>query len=206
MLCSHPVMLSIAISGTRLCRHRAEGLKGLLLMSPSGHRSWSSLASELVPIAESTQDIYVRVKDGKIDQFPGRVGGCWKWCSPYSHDTSFVQMASGSALVYGFGYALGIRAYGSGIGHRLVFRDVLRIQAWVCLRRLALASGIRLGFGCLVCMFGKELRMQECAMVLRSRSFRESREKSGSTVGSAGKSWKPAGGKVPILLLVSREC
>ena len=25
--------------------------------------------------------------------------------------------------------------------------DVLRIQAWVCLRRLALASGIRFGFG-----------------------------------------------------------
>ena len=27
----------------------------------------------------------------------------------YSHDTSFVQIACGSALVCGFGYALGIR-------------------------------------------------------------------------------------------------
>jgi len=54
-----------------------------------------------------------------------------------------VQIASGSALVCGFGYALRIRAYGSGIGHIFVFGDVLRIQVWVCLRRLALASGIR---------------------------------------------------------------
>jgi len=69
----------------------------------------------------------------------------------HTHDTSFVEIASGSALVCGFGYALRIRAY-------------------------------RLGFGRLVCTFGKVLRMQEWAIVLGSCSFRESREKSGSTV------------------------
>jgi len=37
--------------------------------------------------------------------------------------------------------------------------------------------------------------MQECAIVLGSCSFRESWEKSGSTVRSAGKNWKPGGGK-----------
>ena len=68
-----------------------------------------------------------------------------------------------------------------------------------------MASGIRLGFGRLVCTFGKALRMEECAIVLRLHSFRESLEKSGSTVRSAGKSWKPGGGKVPVPLLVSRE-
>jgi len=83
---------------------------------------------------------------------------------------------------------------------RFVFGDVLRIQERVCLRRLALASGIRFGFGCLVCTFRKALRMQEWAVVLGSFSFRESREKSGSTVGSAGKSWKPCGGKVFVSL------
>jgi len=85
--------------------------------------------------------------------------------------------------------------YGSGIGHRFVFGDVRRIQAWVCLRRHALASGILFGFGRLVCRFGKALRMQECAIVLGSCGFRESREKSGSTVRSAGKSWKLGGGR-----------
>jgi len=65
---------------------------------------------------------------------------------------------------------------------------------------------LRFGFGRLVCTFGKALRMQECAIVLGSCSFRESREKSGSTVRSAGKSWKPGGGKVIVFLLVSREC
>ena len=72
----------------------------------------------------------------------------------HTHDTSFVQIASGS----GFGYALRIRAYGSVMGR-------------------------------LVRTFGKALGMQECATVLGSCSFRESREKSleksGSTVGPA---------------------
>jgi len=77
-----------------------------------------------------------------------------------------------------------------------VFGDVLRIQAWICLRRLALASGIQFGFGCVVCTFGKALRMLECEIVLGLCRFRESREKSGSTVRSAGKSWKLGGGKV----------
>ena len=74
-----------------------------------------------------------------------------------------------------------------------MFGDVLRIQAWVCLRRHALASGIRFGFGRLVCRFGKALRMQEWAMVLGSCSFRESRERSGNTARLAGKSWKLGG-------------
>jgi len=58
-----------------------------------------------------------------------------KWCcSSHSHDTSFVQIVSGSALVCGFGYALRVRAYGSGIWHRSVFGDVLGIQTCVCLQ------------------------------------------------------------------------
>ena len=69
-----------------------------------------------------------------------------------------------------------------------------------------MASGIRFGFGDLFCTFGKALRMQECAIVLGSCSFRESREKSGSTVRSAGAGWKPGGGKVFDFLLVSQEC
>ena len=48
--------------------------------------------------------------------------------------------------------------------------------------------------------------MQECAIVLGSCSFRESRGKSGSTVRLAGQNWKPGGGKVFVFLLVSREC
>jgi len=100
----------------------------------------------------------------------------------HTHDISVVQIASGSTLVCGFGYAPRIWAYGSGIEHCFVFGDVLRIQAWVCLRGFALASGIWFGFGCLVCAFGKALRMQECAIVLGSCSFRESREKCRSTV------------------------
>jgi len=46
----------------------------------------------------------------------------------------------------------------------LVFGCALRIRAWVCLRRLALASGIRFGFRRSVWprTFGKALRMQEC--------------------------------------------
>jgi len=95
------------------------------------------------------------------------------------HDTSFVQIASGSALVCGFGYALRIRAYGSGIG-RLVYT------------------------------FGKALRMQECAIILGSCSFRERREKrrekSRSTVRPACESWEPGGRKVFVFVLVSREC
>jgi len=126
-------------------------------------------------------------------------------CWPYSHDTSFVQIPFERALVCGFGYALRIRAYSSGIGHRFVFGDVLRVQAWVCLRRLALASGMRSGFGRLVCTFGKVLRMREYAIVLGSCSFFESREKSGSTARSAGKSWKPVGGKVFVFFLSVRK-
>jgi len=53
---------------------------------------------------------------------------------------------------------------------------------------------------------GKALRMQECAIILGSCSFRESREKSGSTVRSTGKSWKPGGGKAFVFLLISRQC
>jgi len=98
-------------------------------------------------------------------------------------------------------YAPRIRADGSGIGRRFVF-GVLRIQAWDCLWRLALASGMR--FGCLVCTFGKALRMQECAIVLGAQL--PGRQKSGSTVRSAGKSWKLGGGKVFAFPLVSREC
>jgi len=45
--------------------------------------------------------------------------------------------------------------------------------------------------------------MQECGIALGSCSFRESREKSGSTVRSTGKSWKPRGGKVFVFLTVS---
>jgi len=99
-----------------------------------------------------------------------------------------------------------IRAYASSIGNRFVFGDALRIQAWVCLRKLALASGIWFSIGRLVCTCGKALRMQECAIVFGPRGSRESREKSGSTVRSAGKSWKPGGGKVIVFLLVFREC
>jgi len=92
-------------------------------------------------------------------------------CSPYSHDTSFVHIAFGRALVCGFGYALRIRAYGSSIGHRFVFGYVLGIQAWVWLRRLALASGMRFGFARLVCTFGKVLRMQKCTIISGSCNF-----------------------------------
>ena len=100
-------------------------------------------------------------------------------------------------------YALRIRADGSAIGRRFVFGDVLRIQAWDCLWRLALASSMR--FGCLVCTFGKALRMQECAIVLGAQLSGRPGE-SGSTIRSAGKSWKPGGGKVFAVPLVSREC
>jgi len=48
--------------------------------------------------------------------------------------------------------------------------------------------------------------MQECAIVLGSCNLPESREKSGITVSSAGKSWKPRGGKVFVFLLFAREC
>jgi len=77
---------------------------------------------------------------------------------------------------------------------------------------MGLSSETRFGFGytvrlwVLVCTFGKALRIKECAIVFGSCSFRESREKSGSTVRSTGRSWKPGGGKVIVFLLVSREC
>ena len=108
----------------------------------------------------------------------GRIGGlcndyisCGNWCCwPYCHDTSIFQTASGSVLGSGFGYALR-----------------LRHQAFVCLWRLTLDSGIRFGFGRLLCTFGKALPMPECAIVLGTYSFRESREKSGSTGRSVGK-------------------
>ena len=72
----------------------------------------------------------------------------------HSHDTSSIQISSESAPVYSFEYKLRIRAYGSDIGHKFAFGDVLRIQAWVCLRRLALALGIGFGFGRLFCTSG----------------------------------------------------
>jgi len=74
---------------------------------------------------------------------------------------------------------------------------------------MGLSSGTRFGFGhtvrlrAFVWTFGKALRMQECAIVLRSCSFRKSREKIGSTVRSAGKSWKSGGGKVFVFPSVS---
>jgi len=45
--------------------------------------------------------------------------------------------------------------------------------------------------------------MQECAIVLGSCSFRESREKSGSMVGPACESWKPGGGGIGCFPFVS---
>jgi len=82
-----------------------------------------------------------------------------------------------------------ILAYGSGIGHRFVFGDLLRIRAWVYLQRLALSSGIQFSFKRLVCTFRKALRIQEYAIVLGLCSFRESRvkirEKSENTVRPA---------------------
>jgi len=57
---------------------------------------------------------------------------------------------------FGFGHLLWLRAYGSASGE-----------------------------SCLYDRFEKALQMQECAIVLGSCSFRESREKSGSTVRSA---------------------
>jgi len=67
------------------------------------------------------------------------------------------------------------------------------------------SSETRFDFGSLLMTFGKTLRMRECAIVLGSRSFRESRQKSGSTVRLAGKGWKPSGGKVFVFLLVAWE-
>jgi len=45
--------------------------------------------------------------------------------------------------------------------------------------------------------------MRECAVVLGSCIFRESREKSESTIRLAGKGWKPSGGKC-LFSLVSQ--
>jgi len=45
------------------------------------------------------------------------------------------------------------------------------------------------------CAFRKALRMQECTIVLGTCSFLEFRDKSGSTVRPARKSWKPGVGK-----------
>jgi len=44
------------------------------------------------------------------------------------------------------------------------------------------------------------------ARVLGSCSFRGSQEGGGDAVRSAGKSWKPGGGKAFVFLLVCREC
>jgi len=93
------------------------------------------------------------------------------------------------------------------------FGNGLMIRAWVCHRRLALALGIRSGFGYKVRLragpfvwtFGKALRKQEYAIVLGSCSLRESREKSKSTVRSSRKSWKSRGMKVFVFLLLARE-
>jgi len=49
--------------------------------------------------------------------------------------------------LFGFGYALRIRAYGSGFGHRFVFGYALRIRAWVWLRVYGSASGVCLDVG-----------------------------------------------------------
>jgi len=93
--------------------------------------------------------------------------------------------------LFSFGYALRIRAYGSGFGQ-------------------GLASGTRFGFRYAVRLrefvwtFGEALGMRECAIVLESCSFRESREKSGSTVRSAGKSQKPGDGKVFVSFISPR--
>jgi len=61
---------------------------------------------------------------------------------------------------------------------------------------MGLSSGNRFGFShtfrLRACLW-KALRTQECAIVLGWRSFRESREESGSTVRLAGKNWKPGG-------------
>ena len=71
---------------------------------------------------------------------------------------------------------------------------------------MGLFSETRLGFGRMVglrvfvWMFGKALRRQECVIVLGSCRFRESREKSGSTVRSAGKNWRLGGGKVFVFV------
>ena len=75
----------------------------------------------------------------------------------------------------------------------------------VWLRAFALASGIRFGFRRLVWTFGKALRMQEYTIVLGSCSFRESREKSGSTARSLSKSWRPEEAVEGFLLLLARE-
>jgi len=99
----------------------------------------------------------------------------------HTHDTPFVQIAFGSAVVCGFGLWLRICAEDPGIW--------LRHRAWVYRQRLALTSGMRFGFGRLVCTFERALPMQECTMVLASCSVRESweksREKSVSTVRPA---------------------
>jgi len=43
-------------------------------------------------------------------------------------------------------------------------------------------------------------------MVLGSYRFRESGEKSGRTVRSEGKSWKPGGGEVFVFLYLAQVC
>jgi len=66
---------------------------------------------------------------------------------------------------------------------------------------MGLSPEARFGFGYTVRLRGfcldvlESMRMQECAIVLGSCSFRESRDKSGSTVRLAGKGWKLSGGK-----------
>jgi len=107
----------------------------------------------LVSTIYSTINLHLYIYLGPHDKGVG--GGCWKCYPPYSHDTCLVvRLSSGSALV-DFGNARRTRAYDSGLGHRLVFRYALRIRAWVCFRRLALASGEWLGFECLFGCSGK---------------------------------------------------
>ena len=114
----------------------------------------------------------------------------------YSHDTSFLQIASGSAPVCGFGYAPRFRAYGSGIGHRF------------CLRRLALArvhgSALGVWFESYVRESIANAGMRESFGIVQLSG--KPGGGSGGTVRSAGKSWKLGGGKVLVFLLVSREC
>ena len=56
----------------------------------------------------------------------------WNWCCPPdSLDTSFVVwIVSGRALVCGFGNALRIQAYGSGLGHGFVFGESLWLRVY----------------------------------------------------------------------------
>jgi len=63
----------------------------------------------------------------------GGVGIVENGAARHTHDTSSAQIASGSALVCGFAYALRIRAYGLGFG-RLVYTFGKAFQIQECAR------------------------------------------------------------------------